>query len=357
MNNLSRLIRWLLIAAGLAYLAAGARAQTAAGSALGAQVTAAWTSATAGGASGARLLIPMSAAIGGTAGAGYSTATIDFTASGSIAGGVITFEGTVDPTGNTLWKQIQCSRGGVTASSDSTYTLTGANQFWQCSGAGLQYVSARLSTVITGTGTATLTGQATTAESKWFSVAIAPPTTNGASIQVIGASDNSNPFTPVTPRVTSANNMGVSAASNPGGSLAGNGYLITTAPNKFWQSPAPSNGAQTIVTFTAPGAGKAWVLDCLAYSDYILQGATTAASTLTFQVLDGAGNQYVNKQISFNAVVNTGTSAGNLGQIVDQPLQCGLGIVAATNQSLTVQFSAGATNTRESVAAGAYIVQ
>lgn len=357
-NRLSRIIHWLLVAAGLVWLAGGARAQGPASNAIGGQVTATWTSATTGGASGARLLIPMAAAIGGTAGAGFSTATIDFTASGTLSGGVITFEGTVDSTGNTGWKTVPCSRGGATPSSDTTYTLTGANQIWQCSGAGLQYLSARLSTAISGTGSAILTGQATSAESKWFSVSIAPPTTNGASVQVIAANDNSNPFTPVTPRVTSANNMNGSSSSTPGGGLAGNGYLITATPNKFWQSSSPGVASAATVTFSAPGAGKSWVLDCMQATAWIAAGQTTAATTVTLQVTDGGANTYFQKQVAWNAYANTATSgAASQGMIYDMQPICGLGIVAAQNASLTVAWSAGGTQVRESVSAGAYLVQ
>lgn len=99
-----------------------------------------WTSATSGNSTVAVTTL------------GYSVVQIAFLVlSGSITGGVITFEVSDN---NSDWFTASATRI-YTATSESTYTLSGtAPQVWQANVAGFSNFRVRLSTVITGAGTA-----------------------------------------------------------------------------------------------------------------------------------------------------------------------------------------------------------
>lgn len=99
--------------------------------------TTAWTSATA-------LNTALSAAV-----SQRSTVTVSFNGS-SITGGAVTFEVSPD---NTTWYAKAGVRGDAGAF-ETTYTLTGANQSWTFAVGGYTNFRVRLSTVITGAGTA-----------------------------------------------------------------------------------------------------------------------------------------------------------------------------------------------------------
>jgi hypothetical protein len=144
-------------------LAAAAWSQQALTNGMSAQQSAAWTSASAAGASGVSLVQPMAVTEPFVTSGGYTTALVSYSSSGTITGGVVSFEVTTATDGNSGWQATSCYRVGATPSSDTTYTLTGSNQIWQCPAAGVLFFRVRLSTAITGSGTASLTVQATTA--------------------------------------------------------------------------------------------------------------------------------------------------------------------------------------------------
>ena len=152
--------KWILAGMVLAAAALGQQAMT---NGMSAQQAAAWTSASAAGASGVNLVQPMAITAPFSTSNGYTTALVSFSASGTITGGVVSFEVTTATDGNSGWQATSCYRIGATPSSDTTYTLTGANQIWQCPAAGVLFFRVRLSTAITSTGTANITVQATTA--------------------------------------------------------------------------------------------------------------------------------------------------------------------------------------------------
>ncbi len=90
----------------------------------------------------------------------YSSALVTFNPSGTITAGVITFE--VSDDGGTTWFGIQAARlNSFTA--DLTYNLSGLIQAWGIDIGGLTNFRIRLSTVITGSGTAVLGVQASSA--------------------------------------------------------------------------------------------------------------------------------------------------------------------------------------------------
>jgi len=159
MSN-NTLIRVFVACLAAASLALGQQALT---NGLTSQQTAAWTSASTAGASGVTLVQPMATVEPFVTTGGYTTAVVSYSASGTITGGAITFEVTAAADGNSGWQTATCYRMGTTPSADSTYTLITGSQIWQCPAAGVLNFRARLSTPITGSGTANLTIQATTA--------------------------------------------------------------------------------------------------------------------------------------------------------------------------------------------------
>lgn len=236
----------------------------------------------------------------------YSTVSVFLAQTGTlIQGGTVAFEGsdTPDATVTNNWFNVPCA--APTTNTPSYLFTGGINQALQCNVAGTRQFRARLSNPIGGTGTVFIS----------MNAAIATP-----------------PVIAIT------------------GALA--------AASKTWLSSAPGAGSQATVTFAAPGAGKTWVLDCLQGTMWIASGQTTAAATVTLTVSDGAAVTYFQKQVSWNAYVNTATTgAANQGLIYDQPLVCGLGIAVTTNQTLTVAWSASGTQLRQSVSAGAFLIQ
>lgn len=123
----------------------------------GAQVSASWTSSSAAGAAGVIL---------GVSTSGYSTVGVSFVASGTITGGAVTFEVTAASDGNSGWVPLSCVEMSSSGTFDATYTLTGANIMWQCAVAGANAFRVRLSTAISGTGTALFTAQGTAASAR-----------------------------------------------------------------------------------------------------------------------------------------------------------------------------------------------
>src|SRR6266568_571944 len=111
-----------------------------------AAITAAWTSATGANAALSSALI------------GYQTVVLSLNVSGSITGGVLTFE--VSDDNGTTWYPILAYRSGI-AVGDSTVTLSVAGSIlWQVNVTGFTNFRTRLSSVIIGTGTASLRQQA-----------------------------------------------------------------------------------------------------------------------------------------------------------------------------------------------------
>ncbi len=104
------------------------------------QSTAAWTSATS-------LNTALSLAV-----TNLAMALVSFQASGTITAGAITFE--LSDAGSN-WYPVQAYRVG-SETSESSYTLTGANQVWMVPVGGATNIRVRLSTVITGSGTANI---------------------------------------------------------------------------------------------------------------------------------------------------------------------------------------------------------
>lgn len=108
---------------------------------LSAPLTASWTSSTA---LNTALQLPV---------VEFTAASLSFVPSGTITGGVITFE--VSDDFGTTWYPVSGTRSDGTAY-EGTYTLTGATRLWQFNLTGYTNFRARLSTVIAGSGTATL---------------------------------------------------------------------------------------------------------------------------------------------------------------------------------------------------------
>ncbi len=119
------------------------------------QSSAAWTSATP---LDTRLSVPV---------VSYSTVLVTVSATSTMTAGTLNFEGSVN-NASTFPFAVPCIRlnssasGGV-ATPDVTFPLAVTNSAWQCAVAGFTHFGVRLNPAITGTGTATLTMQATAA--------------------------------------------------------------------------------------------------------------------------------------------------------------------------------------------------
>src|SRR5262249_27469920 len=105
-----------------------------------ARVAAAWTSATS---SNTRSIVQTG---------GLSTVTVTVHATSTMTGGVLTFE-VDDDQDNTTWYPLTCTPTNADGR-QSTYTLTVADAAWRCQVAGWARFAVRLSTTITGSGTA-----------------------------------------------------------------------------------------------------------------------------------------------------------------------------------------------------------
>jgi hypothetical protein len=110
-----------------------------------AAVTAAWTSATA---------LNTAQSIVTT---GYSIVEFSLNATSTMTGGVLTFEASDDA--GVTWYSIQAARVNA-PNIETTFTLSVTTQAWQANIAGFTNFRVRLSTVITGSGTANLRLQA-----------------------------------------------------------------------------------------------------------------------------------------------------------------------------------------------------
>lgn len=82
-----------------------------------------------------------------------STVTVALNATTTMTGGVLTFERS-DTAAGTIWYAMQCARDAALGTADTTFTLSVVNQSWSCPVAGWNQFRVRLSTVITGSGTA-----------------------------------------------------------------------------------------------------------------------------------------------------------------------------------------------------------
>lgn len=109
--------------------------------------TAAWTSAT-----GDETTLVLTVT-------GYSVVVVSLNATSTMTGGVIEFEG---KDSGSIWFARACVRSGLTTV-DTSFTLAVVDHMWQCNTAGLDDFRIRLSTVISGTGTANLRLQASAA--------------------------------------------------------------------------------------------------------------------------------------------------------------------------------------------------
>lgn len=110
-----------------------------------AAVTASWTSATS-----------VNTALS-IATVGYQTCVLTFSGTSTMTGGVLTFEASTDS--GTTWWPLPMTRTDV-YTTDNTYTLSVTTQAWDANCGGFTNFRARLSTVISGTGTASLRLQA-----------------------------------------------------------------------------------------------------------------------------------------------------------------------------------------------------
>lgn len=292
----------------LALLALPLAAQVYETPAVTAQLTAAWTSATTGGASGATVVQTLSTQPGNIADGGYSTVGVTFLSTGTITGGVITFEVTGATDGNSGWQATNCYRMSA-PSWDATYTLSGANQAWECPATAMQAFRVRLSTAITGSGTANLTVQAMAAPT----VPI-PNYTNATSLT---ATVNTGEITEKGPR-----------------------WQVTSTPAVSTQASA-SKGAGT-------GTVR-HVADCVTFSG----GSTTApaATKLNINLRDGATG--AGTIIWSTTVVVLAATGQNIAPFT----ACGLNLVGSAATAMTLEYSALLTNLFEDVTLTGYDVQ
>lgn len=285
------------------------QAQAVIGSGLGPQTTAAWTSATAQN-TVLTSQLAFSTPVGGTAGPGYSTVVVAFNPSGSITGGVLTFEATTDPNGNANWQSMTCSRIGLAPAADPTYTLTGGAQIWQCDVAGLAFFRSRLSTVVSGTGTVNLTSQA--------SVAI-------PSYELAYASAS---------QLTAAINNGAT--------------LYEKGPR--WQVTVASTATPS-ASKAAGAAGVRHVADCVSFA-LAGTGAVTATA-LAVNLRDGATGAGT---LIWTQVLEPVTAAA--GTVGYQPFTaCGLNLIGSAATAMTLEILVGAANLVGSVSLSGYDVQ
>ena len=174
-------------------------------------ITSSWTSATA----------LNTSFIASTA--GYDTVVLTYVPTGAITGGVMTFE-VYD---GVNWLPVKAARVESYAT-DGTYALSGTSRGWQIPVAGFPQFRARLSTVITGSGTAGLTIITSSApDTSVVTVGIDPATVVAVSLTGNATSDGSTTLT-----------AGGTAQTLFSGTTPANGYSISNPDpvNDLWVS-------------------------------------------------------------------------------------------------------------------------
>jgi hypothetical protein len=206
---------------------------------------------------------------------GYNTVSVAMSNTSTMTAGVLTFE--VSPDGGTTWFPLSLARiDSYTV--ETTYTLSSvANRAWSTSVDGFTKFRVRLSTVITGTGTAT--------------VFIAPQTFAIEPIVSVGQATAANLNATVTGTVSIGNTANTTAIlANPLPpvvSTTGDTGAKTTTFNGATLTNTTSKGATVVLHLgTVSGTTPTLVMKLQASADggttwLDLPGATTAIITAT----------------------------------------------------------------------------
>lgn len=230
---------------------------------------------------------------------------ISFSPAGTITGGVLTFEGSDD--GGTNWYTISVFRAGAQTVDLGTFSLNGASKvLWRAATPGLSHIRVRLSTGITGTGTAHLRLTATDGVAVDGVIAgssaagtIDLTKIGGTAVVTGGVNGTLGVGGLAAHDAALAGNPGVVAGyswtdgTNPTATTAGrvtrlltttDGRLVTTTDHPKRFSCTVVNSTATILTAfggscAAPGAGLSL------YITDVMASASAAATTTTDQYL------------------------------------------------------------------------
>ena len=231
---------------------------------------------------------------------GYDTVVVSLTFSGSVTAGAITFE-VYD---GAAWLQIKAARI-LTYNTEGSYTLVSANGAvgWQVPVAGFPQFRVRLSTQITGAGSATVTNIVSSApDTSVVTVGLDPNAPLPAGTNTIGAvnlaASTTGGYTPFT--FISAGNTTPSTVKSSAGTLHSLYIFNTTATIyyvKFFNKLSPTMGTDSpVLNLPVPastnGAGFTLILD--AAFGTAISVAVTTGQALTDNTAGTAGAVVIN---------------------------------------------------------------
>jgi len=287
-----------------------------------AEITAAWTSATAG---NTALIATVT---------GYSTVVVTLNGTPTISGGFVTFE-VSDASTNWYTISVPISvSGGISPNTNQAIALVANLTSYQLNVAGYAGFRVRLSTVITGTGTMNVGIQAQ-------ATCIAPAAVQAAlraSTSAAAPADNTNTVQRISDFANNAAGLYV-ADSIYGGAFSGTGNAALSGWSKrrastvFRTAQATASGNTAVWT---PGSGNKFRL-LKVFVEVTDNSSLASGAVLTINFQDAT----TSINISFDVFVPTTAVTTVIGDGLEQELDLGdFGILsAAANNVLNVNLS------------------
>jgi hypothetical protein len=181
---------------------------------------------------------------------GFGNCGFSFIKTGSISIGVISFE--ISPDG-TNWLPLEVVPLGSNPTFLSTYSLTGASNAWQMFIGGFKQVRIRLSTAITGSGTAKVCVHPSVSGAEFAQLVFQPTGSNlhvaVDSMPALGAGNQIIGQIKLVDGAGSTNLAAVKAASTAAAATDPS-LVVAASPN----SPIPARAATTVPTAVSDGA-------------------------------------------------------------------------------------------------------